>query len=198
MRFTLIEGSPRPRSNTAALCEPFAAQLLADGAQLETFRLAEMHVAPCCGCYRCQQTSGEYGCVQRDDMYSIVNSVIASDIVVLATPVYTWYCTAEMKAVLDRFYGMNKYYGAGSGSLWAGKGLALIATHGYDADYGAGTLLVGLQRLCEHSHLNWLGAYTVRDTDDMASFVTASAQNGARQFARKLLCSTPYQLADRG
>ena len=81
--------------------------------------------------------------------------------------------------------GMNKYYGAGSGSLWAGKGLALIATHGYDADYGAGTLLVGLQRLCEHSHLNWLGAYTVRDTDGIASRVTAKPCEGARQFARE-------------
>ena len=89
MRFTLIEGSPRPRSNTAALCEPFAAQLLADGAQQEAFSLAEMRVAPCRGCCRCQQTSGEYGCVQRDDMYSIVGSAIASDTVVLATPAYT-------------------------------------------------------------------------------------------------------------
>jgi len=34
------------------------------------------------------------------------------DLLVLASPIYSWYCSPPMKAVLDRLvYGMNKYYG---------------------------------------------------------------------------------------
>lgn len=81
--------------------------------------------------------SSEYGCIQHDDMQDIVNEIIKSDVIVFATPIYTWYCPPEMKAMLDRHYGLNKYYGKGSGSLWAGKSVSIIATHGYDRSYGA-------------------------------------------------------------
>lgn len=38
--------------------------------------------------------------------------VLASDLIVLATPIYSWYCTPPMKAIMDRLvYGLCKYYG---------------------------------------------------------------------------------------
>ena len=45
-------------------------------------------------------------------MEEIFRRVLACEVLVLATPIYSWYCTPPMKAVLDRLvYGMNKYYG---------------------------------------------------------------------------------------
>lgn len=66
-------------------------------------------------------------------MAELARQVLESDLLVLATPIYSWYCTPPMKAALDRLvYGMNKYYGERRGpSLWAGKRLALITTCGY-------------------------------------------------------------------
>ena len=71
-------------------------------------------------------------------MQEIFDSVLACDLLVLATPIYSWYCTPPMKAVLDRLvYGMNKYYGREKGpSLWEGKPVALIATCGYPEEGG--------------------------------------------------------------
>lgn len=89
--------------------------------------------------------------------------------------------------MLDRFYGMNKYYGKGKGSLWEGKKCAIIATHGYDALYAAEPFETGIKRLCEHSKLDYLGMYSVRDEDDLASFQTAEAIYGAKRFARLIL-----------
>ncbi len=38
---------------------------------------------------------------------------VRATLIVLATPIYSWYCTPPMKALLDRLvYGMDKYYGA--------------------------------------------------------------------------------------
>jgi putative NADPH-quinone reductase len=92
-----------------------------------------------------------------------------------------------MKALLDRHYGLNKYYGSASGSLWAGKKIALITTHGYDVEYATSPFETGMKRFCDHSHLEYLGMYSVRDEDNLASFQTEEAMNGARVFARKLL-----------
>lgn len=187
MHISIWMASPRQNGNTAELCKPFMKELQTAGAEVTYSTLSGKRIAPCKGCYACQQVSGEYGCVQLDDMQEIVKEIEKSDILVFATPIYTWYCPPEMKAMLDRFYGMNKFYGKGSGSLWAGKGVAIIATHGYDRSYGAEPFETGIQRLCEHSKLNYLGMYSVRDEDDLASFQTQAAVDGARAFAGKLL-----------
>lgn len=46
--------------------------------------------------------------------------------------------------------------------------MAIIATHGYDREYGAGPFETGIKRLCEHSKLKYMGMYSVRDEDDLA------------------------------
>ena len=187
MNFLILMGSPKLHGNTAELCKPFREELEKNRAQVRYVTLADKNIHPCLGCYTCQDVSGEYGCVQKDDMYPIVEDVLWADCIVLATPIYTWYCTPQMKAVLDRHYGLNKYYRSAQGSLWAGKQVAILATHGYDREYGAGPFETGVRRLCEHSHLNYLGMYSVRDEDDLASFQTEEAVAGARAFARQLM-----------
>lgn len=46
-------------------------------------------------------------------MEEIFNCILSSDLIILASPIYSWYCTPPMKAALDRLvYGMNKFYGS--------------------------------------------------------------------------------------
>ena len=187
MNVLILMGSPRLRGNTAELCKPFMEELKASGAQVRYVTLADKQIHPCMGCYACQDISWEYGCVQRDDMYCIVESIGWADLIVLATPIYAWYCAAPMKNVLDRHYGLNKYYGSAEGSLWAGKRVAILATHGYDGTYATDPFEMGVERLCRHSGLTYVGLYSVQDEDNLASFQTVEAVEGARQFARKLL-----------
>lgn len=185
----ILMGSPRAVSNTAELCKPFMEELRANGAQLRYVSLADKDINPCKGCYACQQVEGSYGCVQKDDMYGVADDIQWADLIVLATPIYAWFCPSCMKAVLDRHYGLNKFYGSASGSLWAGKRLAIIATHGYEGDYATSPFETAVQRLCVHSGLEYLGLYSVEDEDDLASFQTEEAKSGARDFARKLLAA---------
>ena len=187
MKFCIIMGSPRRDGNTAELVKPFAYELQMCGAEVETIVLADQKIEPCLGCYSCQDHTGEYGCIRKDDMQKIVDAVVRADCFVLAAPIYIWYCPSQMKAMLDRFYGMNKYYGKGTGSVWAGKQCAILATHGYDAQYGASPFETGIRRFCEHAKLRYRGMYSVRDLDDKASFQTPEAIAGARAFARTLL-----------
>ncbi len=187
MNVLILMGSPRLQGNTAELCKPFMAEMEQNGSQMRYIPLAEKHIRPCLGCYACQQVSGTYGCPLQDDMADVVEQIIWADLIVLATPIYSWYCTAHMKAMLDRHYGMNKYYGSASGSLWAGKRVAILATHGYDDVYATEPFETGIKRLCIHSNLVYSGLYSVRDEDNLASFQTEAAIAGAKAFAQKLL-----------
>ena len=120
-------------------------------------------------------------------MAGIVEDILWCDCIVLATPIYSWYCPSVMKSVLDRHYGLNKFYGSAEGSLWAGKGVAILATHGYEGAYATDPFEMGVQRLCIHSKLKYMGLYSVQDSDNLASFQTEEAVTGAKAFARKLL-----------
>ena len=185
MNVLILMGSPRLSGNTAELCRPFMEELRVNGADVRYVTLADKDIRPCMGCYACQEVSGEYGCVQKDEMP--ISDILWADLIVLATPIYAWYCAAPMKNVLDRHYGFNKFYGSAEGSIWAGKKVAIIATHGYEGAYATDPFEMGVERLCKHSYLTYIGLYSVRDEDNLASFQTADAVEGAKAFARKCM-----------
>ena len=187
MKFCILMGSPRLDGNTAELLKPVISELESSGSEVEYITLSDKNIAPCKGCYSCQHVDGRYGCVQQDDVERIMETIIRSDCIVLATPIYTWYCTAPMKALLDRHYGLNKFYGRAKGSLWKGKKVAIIATHGYDALYAAEPFETGIKRLCEHSNLDYIGMYSVRHVGGKSTFRTEPAVSGAKDFAKRLL-----------
>ncbi|MCL2201350.1 MAG: flavodoxin family protein [Oscillospiraceae bacterium] len=188
MNVCILMASPRLNGNTAEILKPFVKTLTNAGAAVNYITLSDKDIKPCKGCYACQHIADEYGCVIKDDVQDIVNAIIMCDTIVFATPIYTWYCTAPMKALLDRHYGLNKFYGkAARGSLWAGKKVAIVATHGYDEKYACEPFETGIIRLCEHSDLKYLGMYSARHLKDKTSFQTPEAVSGAEEFARHIL-----------
>ncbi len=173
--------------NTATLLKPFVDELQSQGMKTEVMALAGKTIAGCKGCYKCQNVQDAYGCVQKDDMQEAVEMIVSSDLIVLATPIYTWYCTVEMKALLDRHFGLNKYYGKAKGSLWAGKSIAILATHGYERDYACTPFETGIKCLCEHSHLKYLGLYSAIDDDETGFALNDEIEDGVRKYAKSLV-----------
>ncbi len=121
-------------------------------------------------------------------MGEIFDRVLDSDLIVLATPIYSWYCTPPMKAVLDRLvYGMNKYYGEAKGpSLWAGKPMALLTTCGYRPEAGADLWQQGMKRYCKHSRLRYLGMLAERHLGYDTVFMDGEKEAHAKVFAQRL------------
>lgn len=189
MKVLVLNGALRRNGNTTELCRPFIEELNKKGVEVEVIFLKDRTIASCKGCFACQEIISEYGCVQQDDMIDLAKAICAADCVVYATPIYTWFCTAPMKAVLDRGFGLNKFYGKQMGSLWKGKKIAILATHGYDAECGVDLFENAMKRLCNHSELHYLGIYSAKDEDDLASFQEEGVINGAIQFAHKILSS---------
>ncbi|MCI6766707.1 MAG: flavodoxin family protein [Lachnospiraceae bacterium] len=59
---------------------------------------------PCTGCVACGY---EGPCVQKDDVEMIRQKLLASDMVVFATPLYYYGMSAQLKLVVDRFCAYN-------------------------------------------------------------------------------------------
>lgn len=190
MKVCIIMGSPRLNGNTATYTSHFREELAGGGVDTSYITLKDKKVACCRECYHCQNVEGRYGCAITDDMDSITDEILSSDCLVLSTPIFSWYCTGEMKILLDRLYGLDKYYGTARGNLWNGKKLALITTHGYDRDYAAEPFEICMKRFCEHSRLPYLGMLSMQDGEDddlKAPFMTIEAKESAKAFARHII-----------
>lgn len=184
----ILRGSPRKEGNTNALAEPFTAALKEKGCSVTEFDLYDMDLKPCLACRGCQQDWSVSACVREDDMYLIFDAVMRSDLIVIASPIYSWYCTAPTKTVLDRLvYGLNKYYGDKKGpSLWAGKQVALLTTCGYKPEKGADLWEEGMKRYCRHSQLEYRGMLAERHLGYNTVFMDDEKAERARTFAEGL------------
>lgn len=189
MHVLILMGSPRRRGNTAQLLAPFQAELESGGHVCSTVWLYGLDLRGCTACRCCQRDWSIFGCPQGDDMGALFDQVLACDLLVLATPIYSWFCTPPMKAVLDRLvYGMNKYYGGEKGpALWAGKPVALVTTCGYRPATGADLWEEGMRRYCKHSQLRYLGMLAERHLGYDTVFMDEGKAARARDFAVSLL-----------
>lgn len=99
MNVLIISSSPRKGGNSDILCDRFAAGASEAGHKVEKIRIADCKIVYCTGCYVCQKTKK---CVQNDDAASVLNKMLAADFIVLATPVYFYCMSAQLKALIDR------------------------------------------------------------------------------------------------
>jgi len=98
MRVLALQGSPRPSGNTATLLSALLKPLYHDHTVYE-FYVAGLRLSPCLSCYQCQ---GEEGCQQPDDMQALYPLLATCDLVVLASPIYFFGVSAQLKGVIDR------------------------------------------------------------------------------------------------
>lgn len=101
-RITVLVGSPRKGGNTEMLADAFIKGAEQAGHEIVKIHLRERKVNGCFGCDYCTKNDGK--CVQKDDMQSIYDELYHTDILVLATPIYYFGITAQLKTVIDRFY----------------------------------------------------------------------------------------------
>ena len=189
MNVCILMGSPRKEGNTAQLLRPFVQTLEEAGAQTETLWLYDLDIQPCTACRTCQRDWTIFGCRRRDDGQLLFDRLLAADLIVLATPIYSWYCTAPVKAALDRLvYAMDKYYGQRKGpSLLAGKAMAAVLTCGYRPERGADLFTEGMRRWCRHTAMTWRGSRAARPMGSGTAFMDGEKAAHAAAFAGELM-----------
>ena len=128
-KIVILNGSPRKTGNTSELVRAFAEGAVSTGSEVEVFHLDSLEIHGCKGCF-----GGRGGracsCVQRDGMAEIYPAVRESDVVVLASPLYYWSISGQLKTAVDRLFALEE----GGDNLLRGHGRAavlLMAAEGY-------------------------------------------------------------------
>jgi len=106
LKILAIVGSPRLKGNTNYLVDQALEEAEKLGAQTEKIVLSQYEVNPCLGHDNCASFES---CLQKDDACWILDRFRKADGVILATPVYYYNVTAQMKAFIDRNYFLYKH-----------------------------------------------------------------------------------------
>ncbi|MBQ9673014.1 MAG: flavodoxin family protein [Ruminococcus sp.] len=101
-KIVILVGSMRKGGNTDLLSASFAEGAKRNN-EVELVSVADYNVNPCIGCNSCF-TREKNECFQNDDMNLIYEKLKKSDIVVIASPVYFYGLSAELKAIIDRLH----------------------------------------------------------------------------------------------
>lgn len=184
-----VNGSPHAGyGNTGQMIEMLRAPLAAEGFALEVITLGEHRIDYCIGCAFCLEKGR---CWIPDDHAGLVKRLLAADGIVLASPVYVFHVTAQMKTFLDRSLG----FGHKPRPTWK-PGLAVSVSAG-----------LGETQVAEYlaSVLRIYGAFAVGRLTAMATSpgdflgreaVAARAEDLARDLARAVREKRRYPATD--
>ena len=108
-QITAIYGSPRRRGNTAQLLKEAVAGALEQGASVKEFVLRDEKISPCLEIYGCTK---EGKCVIKDDFHKVRDSMLSSEGVMLASPIFFYTVSAHIKIFMDRCQSLwvKKYW----------------------------------------------------------------------------------------
>lgn len=104
-KIVILDGSPRPNGNTAALIRSFTDGATAAGHTVTRFDLQKMDIHPCLGCCGGGKDVNS-PCVQKDDMQQIYPAYKDADLVCLASPLYYWTISGQLKCAFDRLFAV--------------------------------------------------------------------------------------------
>lgn len=128
-RIVILNGSPRRNGNTSELVKAFTEGAQSVGHTVTEFFLDSMNINGCKGCFG-GHSSRECPCVQKDDMIKIYPAIKKSDVVILATPLYYWNMSGQIRTAIDRLFALEE----GDGNFLRGNGRAsalLMAAEGH-------------------------------------------------------------------
>ena len=104
MNLMAICGSPRRNGNTNHLVDIALGAAEAAGASTRKLVLSDMNVKPCLAHEKCRTFKR---CVQNDDICTVMDGYLQADGIILATPVYYFNVSAQLKMFIDRNYFLD-------------------------------------------------------------------------------------------
>lgn len=172
MNILVLNGSPRPNGNTAAMVAAFTEGATEKGHQVSVVNVCRKKIDGCLACEYCH-TKGNGRCVQQDDMQEVYPVLDEAEMIVLASPVYYHSFTGQLQCAINRIYALDKPKHL--------KKAALILSSGSDNVYG------GAVYEYQNSFLDYL------KLEDMGIFTAFDKQNQSeekleelREFGRSL------------
>lgn len=168
MEILVLNGSPRPHGDTAAMVDSFAKGARERGHQVDVVNVCQKKIAGCLACEYCHQKGSDHErqCVQQDDMQQIYPLLDAAEMIVLASPVYYHSFSGQLQCAINRIYALDKPKRL--------KKAAMILSSGSDHVYSGAIFEY------QNSFLLYLGL------QDMGIFTAHGKENGSPEKLEEL------------
>jgi multimeric flavodoxin WrbA len=127
MKVLGIFGSPRKKGNSDLLLEAALEEAKSAGADVSSLYVRDLKMSGCRECGGCSSTGV---CVVQDDMQKVYPLIQEADVIILATPVFFYGFSAQLKALIDR-----------GQALWSGRMLRKKGDQRKVYDSGRGYLI---------------------------------------------------------
>jgi multimeric flavodoxin WrbA len=119
----ILEGSPRKKGNSCTLAAQSAIGARQAGADVESVFLQRLKIAPCNSCDACRKTGV---CTIKDDMQMLYPKLAEADGLILASPIFWFTYSAQLKTCIDRWYALWN----GNHDFMKSKPAGVILTYG--------------------------------------------------------------------
>lgn len=148
----IISGGAPESSSLETILIWVEEELRASGHHVERINLAAKVVKGCDSCNKSKDNITEMDCVQVDDAQIIIGKMVTNDVVIYASPVYSWGFSSQVKALIDRCHCLLKSDNGFSQHISYVKGQrqALIATTSDSFENNVEPLLTIYNRMLEH------------------------------------------------
>lgn len=157
----IITGSPRKGGNSDMLADAFARGAKASGHDVSVFASAHDVVAGCKACNACW-SKGD-ACVFPDGFRNLSPLLEKADVLVLASPLYWFGFSAQIKAAVDKFYAyMSPNRKA---ALKIAEAVLLMTAEGSEDELLLKGSLGTYEGICDYMEWKNRGVITVTDVN---------------------------------
>jgi len=130
-KILILSASPRKDGNTATLVNWFCEGVQIKDVNIEIIPTAFLKYKSngCASCRACQKLK-EYECVIDDEAKPVLKKMAVADVIVMATPLYFFGASAQLKIIFDRMFSLYKWDNdtGAMQTILKGKTLILIAS----------------------------------------------------------------------
>lgn len=161
-KVVVLIGSVRKNGNTELLANRFI-----EGAgknnQVEVISVSEYKVSPCIGCNSCFSRENN-ACFNDDDMSIIYEKLANADVVVIASPIYFYGISAQLKAIVDRLHTPMR-------NSFNIKKLGLLLVGAAELENLFDPIIMQYRMVCDFFHLEDAGMVLVRGVKNKGDII---------------------------
>ncbi|BBO85381.1 hypothetical protein DSCO28_59470 [Desulfosarcina ovata subsp. sediminis] len=183
-----IFGGDSATDDSAAVLGWVENELTSLGHRVERIDLFAKAIHGCSGCLRCQNNPNAPGCIQNDDIATILRRMLDAELIIYTSPIYFTGFSLPMKALMDRSFSLFRKSGGdlAHASFMEGKRQALIATAAGSFADDATPALAVFHRLGRYHKVRTAGSLLVCNCRDAERF-EEEIRFQAKKFAHQLL-----------
>lgn len=169
----VLIGSPRKGGNTELLANAFIEGARSVGHRVEVISVVGKHIGGCLGCNACYRDAG-HSCVQKDDMTRCYETLATADVIVIATPIYFYGVSSQLKALIDRLHNPIR-------NTFKVKKLCLLAVCADETDAVFDSVKAMYASVLSYFSLEGGGVLTVNGVQDRGDIKDNPALERARE-----------------